>query len=62
MDYRSKKSPGVAVLFFLDTSDSAIFGTLRVRGTALGVHRECEGRGPAGVIRLRGACVWSQNL
>lgn len=45
MEYRSKKSPGVAVSFFLDTSGSAIFGTLRVRGTAAGVHRVCEGQG-----------------
>lgn len=45
MDFRSKKSPGVAVLFFLDASDSAIFGTLRVWGTTAGVHLECEGRG-----------------
>lgn len=29
---------------------------------AAGEHLECEGRGPAGVIKLPGACVWPRNL
>lgn len=62
MQYRSKKSPEVAVLFFLDTSDSAIFGTLRVRGPAAGVPLVCEGQGPQETLSCRVPACGLKNL
>jgi hypothetical protein len=39
VDFRSEKSPGVAVLFFLDASDSAIFGTQSLGNHGWGAPR-----------------------